>query len=242
MSSFLVKVKRGETPFYAFLKKIAHFVLYPELPVPRVLLPVTRFFYQLHWSIWAAMRRTWMVLYIAPLFRGRCESSGKGLFVFLLPHVSGQTRIHLGDNVKIFGKIGIESGRVYDNPTLTIKDNVSIGHQAQFSVNQEIVVEENVYIAGSVRISDNDGHQRDPDQRRTGLPPPKSEIKPVRICRDAWLGEGCYVRKGVTIGQGAIIGANSVVLTNIAPYCIAVGNPAKVVGFAEPKEMSEGKS
>ena len=35
--------------------------------------------------------------------------------------------------------------------------------------------------------------------------------------------------KGVTIGEGAIIGANSVVIHNIPPYCLAMGNPAEVI-------------
>ena len=34
--------------------------------------------------------------------------------------------------------------------------------------------------------------------------------------------------KGVTIGEGAVIGANSVVISDVPPYCLAVGNPAEV--------------
>jgi acetyltransferase-like isoleucine patch superfamily enzyme len=37
------------------------------------------------------------------------------------------------------------------------------------------------------------------------------------------------IMKGVTIGEGAIIGANSVVVTDIPPHCIAMGNPARVI-------------
>jgi len=37
------------------------------------------------------------------------------------------------------------------------------------------------------------------------------------------------VMKGVTIGEGAVIGVNSVVVTDIPPYCVAMGNPARVV-------------
>lgn len=54
------------------------------------------------------------------------------------------------------------------------------------------------------------------------------EIRPVRICRHAWIANGCHIMKGVTIGEGAIIGANSVVISDIPPYCIAMGNPAEV--------------
>ena len=239
MPSFSLKVKQGHTPFYRFLRRIAYAFLYPELPVPKFLLPLARLLYNVHFAIWNIFRRMLIVLYVVPLFRGRCESAGKSLFVFLLPHVSGPTRIQVGNNLKIFGKIGISSGLIHEEPRLVIKDNVTIGHQVSFSVNKEIVIEDDVYIAGSVRISDNDGHPRDPDDRRAGLPPPKEEIKPVRICRNAWLGEACFIRKGVTIGEGAIIGANSVVLNDVAPYCIAIGNPARVVGFAESKTVKK---
>jgi len=52
---------------------------------------------------------------------------------------------------------------------------------------------------------------------------------PVIIGRDAWVGANVKVLKGVTIGDGAIIGAGSVVTKDIPPYKIAVGVPARVI-------------
>jgi len=53
---------------------------------------------------------------------------------------------------------------------------------------------------------------------------------------EVYLGAGSFVKRGVTIGDGAVIGARSVVTKDIPPYAIAVGNPAKVMKlrFAEP--------
>lgn len=48
---------------------------------------------------------------------------------------------------------------------------------------------------------------------------------------DVWIGYGAVVLSGVTIGRGAIIGAGSVVISDIPPYAIAAGNPAKEVGW-----------
>ena len=48
---------------------------------------------------------------------------------------------------------------------------------------------------------------------------------------DAWLGVGVIVLDGVTIGRGAVVGAGAVVTESIPPYAIAVGVPAKVIGF-----------
>ena len=100
---------------------------------------------------------------------------------------------------------------------------VSIG------VNKEVIIEEDVNIASYVRILDNDAHPRDPELRAADLPPAPDEIKPVRICRRAWIGQGSFIMKGVTVGEGAVIGANSVVLTDVPPFAVAIGNPARVV-------------
>ena len=85
-------------------------------------------------------------------------------------------------------------------------------------------------------IADSDGHPREADLRAAGKPPDAKDIRPVRICRHAWIGNGCYIMKGVTIGEGAIIGANSVVISNIPPYSLALGNPAEVIlrNFGRP--------
>lgn len=238
MKDFILKVKRAETPFYAKLKAAARLVLQPEVPVPGFLRPVARFFYHLHFSVWGAVRWFLAVFYNGPLFRGRCESAGRGLYVFILPHVMGHTRIRVGNDVRILGKVGIMSGRILQDPTLILQDRVFIGHMVQFVVNQEVVVEEGVLIAGRCSIADSDGHPRDAAARAKGEPPRPEDIKPVRICRNAWIGEGSTIRKGVTIGEGAIIGAGSVVLKDVPARCIALGNPARVVGFAGGDESS----
>lgn len=48
---------------------------------------------------------------------------------------------------------------------------------------------------------------------------------------DAWLGLGVKVMDGVTIGRGAVVGAGAVVTKDVPPYAIAVGVPAKVIGY-----------
>jgi len=53
--------------------------------------------------------------------------------------------------------------------------------------------------------------------------------KGICIEDDVWLGANCVVLDGVTIGQGAVIGAGAVVTQSIPPYCVAVGVPARVI-------------
>jgi maltose O-acetyltransferase len=52
---------------------------------------------------------------------------------------------------------------------------------------------------------------------------------PITIADDVWLGGGAIVCPGVTIGQGTVIGAGSVVTKDIPPGVVAVGNPCRVV-------------
>ena len=53
--------------------------------------------------------------------------------------------------------------------------------------------------------------------------------KQTVIGNDVWIGEGCKIKAGVSIGDGAIIGMGSVVTKDIEPYAICAGNPAKKI-------------
>ena len=57
----------------------------------------------------------------------------------------------------------------------------------------------------------------------------------VVIGNDVWLGRGCKILSGVTIGNGAIIAANSVVARNVAPYAVVAGNPSSQKSKAAAK-------
>ena len=52
---------------------------------------------------------------------------------------------------------------------------------------------------------------------------------PVLIGPDVWIGASVTILAGVKIGEGAVIGAGAVVTKDVAPYVVAVGNPAQVV-------------
>ena len=56
------------------------------------------------------------------------------------------------------------------------------------------------------------------------------KIAYVRIERDGFIGTNAVVHPGVTIGEGAIIGSNSLVLKDIEPWTINIGSPTKVIG------------
>lgn len=57
------------------------------------------------------------------------------------------------------------------------------------------------------------------------------------VGNDVWLGHGAFIMPGVTIGNGAIIGAKTVVSKDVPPYAIAVGSPMRIVRLRFPEEQ-----
>ena len=74
-----------------------------------------------------------------------------------------------------------------------------------------------------------------------GAPPPKENDLPLKgdtvIGNDVWIGQNAVILPGVHIGDGAIIGANSVVSKNVEPYEIVAGNPIRTIRKRFDEEM-----
>jgi len=219
IEKLIVKIKRGDSPLFRLLRSVAQTILHSTMPVPKALKPLFKLGYRAHFSfIWGTQ---WFVtfFYRGPIFQARCASVGKNLYLWLLPKVRGPVEIHLGDNVRFFGENLIESTDLCGvTPKLIVGNRVDLGHGLQFLINREVRIDDDVNIANFVRFLDTDDFSDDPN-----------ESKPIHICRYAWIGQDSFIMKGVTIGEGAVIGVNSVVTNDIPPYCVALGNPARVV-------------
>jgi acetyltransferase-like isoleucine patch superfamily enzyme len=176
-----------------------------------------RALYAVHYAVKYGLMRLAAYLYFEPLARSRCSVVGKDLQLWKLPHFSGQPKICIGNNVNIYGEWSVESASQLGDSTLMIGDKVEIGHQVSFVLNGSIIVEDYVNIAGGTTIGDGK------------LSVSAQESKATRICTRAWIGRDSVIAKGVTIGEGAIIGSNSVVVNDVPAFSIAVGNPACVV-------------
>jgi acetyltransferase-like isoleucine patch superfamily enzyme len=116
---------------------------------------------------------------------------------------------------------------------LRIGNNVQINDHVHIASAQKVWLGDNVLIASKVFITDiSHGNYDDTTKQESPLIPPndrKLSTKPVVIEDNVWIGETVCILPGVTIGKGCIIGALSVVTKSIAPYSIAVGNPARVI-------------
>jgi acetyltransferase-like isoleucine patch superfamily enzyme len=126
---------------------------------------------------------------------------------------------------------------------IEIGDDSFVGENSRIYSAKEIKIGDRVQIAHGCNIFDNNIHSLDPEERHyeyiqnitKGVVKlyPLNE-KEIIIKNDAWLGANVIVLKGVTIGEGAVVGAGSVVTSDVPDYCVFAGNPAKFV-----KKISE---
>ena len=119
-------------------------------------------------------------------------------------------------------------------------NNIYFGNNCEVNMNciflddNEIHIGENALIAPNVQIYTASHPTNAID--RFGEPKEdgsfefcKTQTAPVHIGDNVWIGEKAAILAGVTIGEGAIIGANAVVTKNIPPYSIAAGIPARII-------------
>jgi acetyltransferase-like isoleucine patch superfamily enzyme len=134
----------------------------------------------------------------------------------------GYGRIVLGKWVHF----GVDCALRCHEGTLTLGDKSVLARDISINCYLDVEIGDSALIADSVYISDF-------DHKFTDLVVPIKDQgiakSRVRIERDVWLGTKVTVSRGVTIGEGSVIGANAVVTRDIPPYSVAVGVPARVV-------------
>lgn len=108
---------------------------------------------------------------------------------------------------------------------LTIGDNSGIGERSV--INGPIIIGKNVMIGPEVMVY-SVNHRID----RVDIPMCKqghTERKTILIGDDVWIGARAIILPGISIGDGAVIGAGAVVTKNVEAYAVVGGNPARVI-------------
>lgn len=121
---------------------------------------------------------------------------------------------------------------------ITLGDYCFVGDDSRIWSAKNIFIGDRVLIAHNVNIFDNLTHPINAKARHrqykeiiTSGQPKKIDLseKSVIIGNDVWIGCMSIILPGVTIGEGAIVGAGSVVSKDVSPYTIVAGNPAKII-------------
>ena len=130
---------------------------------------------------------------------------------------------------QLFGRVGNDI-TLHSPFHCDFGEQISVGDHFVGNFNLTILDEAPVTIGDRVLIGPNVGiytvnHALLPDQRAEGI----MRSLPVRIGNDVWIGGHAVITQGVTIGDGAVIGAGSVVTHDIPPRVVAAGNPCRVL-------------
>jgi acetyltransferase-like isoleucine patch superfamily enzyme len=206
-----------------------------SVPSPRIVVkPMLMIYLGLRFVVFFFRR----VFIAEPLFKAYCTRYGRNLRTGIFIHwIHGKGDIIIGDNVLIDGKSGFTFAcRFVDRPVLEIGSGSVISHGCGLTIGKRITIGRNCAITAGCSIMDSSGHpvgaaSRVVDEAQNKWAPPSADdVQEVTIADNVWVGQRSIIFPGVTIGEGSIISAGSVVrIKVIPPYSLVAGNPAKII-------------
>lgn len=180
----------------------------------------------------------WMIFYPIRLkFKRNVFISGK-IKTKGLPyiHVKNGSKIYIGNNVMLnssnFGyhiNMFTYTKLLADgfNSEIHIGDNTRI-HGSCIHTQSKITIGKNCLIAANCQIIDNNGHKalmENPENRINT----NDKARPIIIEDNVWIGANCFILPGVTIKNGSVIAAGSIVSKDVPSNVVVGGNPAKIL-------------
>ncbi len=165
---------------------------------------------------WAVLRARWY-LRKANRLGGRVRVWGK-------PVIHNGGSLEIGERVRLVSTIATMELVSGPNGRLAIGDGSFINYGTSISADSLVSIGADCRIGTYVIILDNNFHSLEPELRDV-----KPESAPVIIGEKVWLGARVVVLPGVSIGDGSVIGAGSVVTRDIPARSLAAGVPARVI-------------
>ena len=191
-----------------------------------------------HRPLWLKrLHQNYEVWYTDHFLSPQFESLGAGHFV-MKPwnlRVYGK-KISAGKNLHVIAdpsrKVSLSTwGYKEKQGQIEIGDNVLICPGTRIDSASGVRIKSNCMLAAGTYLTDADWHDVYDRTRPIGT------TKPITLEENVWIGDSTIVCKGVTIGKNSIIGAGSVVASDIPSGVIAAGNPATPI-----KKLSDEKS
>ena len=155
------------------------------------------------------------------IYKNKFTKCGKSIFIHgKFRTVLTNYILEIGSHVRIWPNVKFSVLGKDSTAVLIIGDNVSIGDRTEIHCGKEIQIGDNTLISWDCCILDRDYHSFNSSMEAT---------KRVIIGKNVWVGCRSMILKGVTIGDGAVIAAGSVVTKDVPEKCLVAGNPAKVI-------------
>lgn len=131
----------------------------------------------------------------------------------------------IGRRVIIYPGVWIAPGRF-----LVIEDDVDLAKDVLITTSGGVFIGKRTLIGYRTQIL---SANHSVPKRGEIIPVSGDKLEKVVIMNDVWIGANCIITPGVTIGEGAIVGAGSVVTKDVIPYSIVGGVPAKLIKMRE---------
>lgn len=149
--------------------------------------------------------------------------------------------IHVGSHSMVAGELLVfpHGGRISIGEWCYIGEGVRIWSAANIKIGDRVLISHNVNIFDSLThpLAARERHAQFRAIMTSGHPQTIDlGERPVTLGDDVWIGANACVLRGVTIGEGAVIGAGTVVTHDVAPYTIVAGNPARVIRELDSNE------
>lgn len=161
-------------------------------------------------------------------------SLGRGVRFRLPQYVSCEETVSIGEGSRLYCWDSYGGAPLPKTPKLSIGRGTRVTRNLTIQCAGSVRIGCDVLIASDVFIIDYN-HGLDPALASYLSNP--LQVKFVEVCDGAWIGNNVVILPGVRIGRKAVVGAGSVVSRSIPDYCIAVGNPAKVVKRFDSKSF-----
>lgn len=163
------------------------------------------------------------------LYRKKFEHCGEGSKVWYPNMAVSKKFMSIGENSHILANSRIQCYKQdgIPMPHIRIGNNCYLGYHLSILAGADVQIDDGVLMASDILIT-TETHGMDPESDIYYMDQPLT-VAPVHIKTGTWLGEKVMVMPGVTIGEKCIVGAGSIVTKSIPDYCIAVGNPARVI-------------
>jgi acetyltransferase-like isoleucine patch superfamily enzyme len=229
------RVTTIEALLTAYVRPLVRKVIYTTIASPPALRPLFALAYDTQFVAREAFEFARRALVATPVFLSRCAAHGDRIAIDRVPYMTGPCHIELGSDVRLSGQISISASTRRGVPSLRIGNGVFIGHGTSFAIARRIELGNFVSIGAMTYIADTDGHARNGGDRPIWeVLATTDDIAGVIVEDGVQIGRGCMILKGVRIGARSIVGAGSVVRTDIPSDAIVMGNPARVVARTTP--------